>query len=365
MRKTLKIVSLSAMVIMAALILTQCKKDDTKVGKVSGIVSMEDGTLANGAIVTLSSGANGTDVITRVVADEAGVYAIPGVNSGTYYVNARWEPSNTNNLEKSAGTVILSGVEQEVSVDGEKIVDIVLSGSLSGGSVVFDAEEWNWDNTHSTIGFEFPYDAFNAVFSGHFASVGIDELIFDEANPENSSIKAWVDVTSVETGAASPPCARGRDGITGCIGGSFGVDLDQADTVDASCVDGSVVTDWPNEEPVEIDLWGDGSPTTYMRQSAVIGKTGVATFKSTSIKAYGTGYIATGEFSFAGTTSTVNLYFNYLEGYLKENDDSGVQYSSFYGWFKFAALADHGVSSSHIGDADVTVKLSVQFNKPV
>lgn len=362
MKKLIRILGIIAFLTGIAILLTECKKDETTYGILDGAVTL-DGTPADGAIVTLSTEANAANVIARVVADASGVYSIMGVEAGTYYLNAIWEPSNNNNLLKSTNTVILTGVETEVSVDGDMTQDVALAGAVSGGNVVFDAADWTWDNTHSTIEFEFPYDAFNAVFTGHFATVGFDELYFDEANPENTSIKAWVDVTSVETGSASPPCGHGRDGITGCIGGTFGVEFDPADTVDAYCTNGTLVSNWPNEELVVHDLWGDGSETTYMKQHAVVGNSGVATFKSTSVTAYGTGYLAKGDLDFAGSSTTVDLYFNFVEGYEKESNSS--KYSSFYGWFKMAAATDFGIVSGHVGDADVTVKISAQYNRPL
>lgn len=363
MKKLVKTLGVVALLVGIAILLTECSKDETKYGVLSGTVTL-DGTAADGAIVTLSTQANAASVVSRVVADASGAYSIMGVEAGTYFLNATWEPSNNNNLMKSTNTVILTGIESEVSVDGDKTQDIAIAGAVSGGDVVFDLAEWAWDNTHSTIGFDFPYDAFNAVFTGIFGRVGFDELQFDETNPENTVIKAWVDVTSVETGSASPPCAHGRDGITGCIGGTYGVEFDAADTVDAYCTDGTMVTNWPNEELVAHDLWGDGSATTYMRQNSIIGNSGVATFQSTSVTAYGTGYLAKGVVNFAGASAPVDMYFNYVEGY--EGEDRGgnaVKYVSFYGWYKMAASADFGIVSGHVGDADVTVKISAQFNR--
>lgn len=365
MRQKVRNFGIIVILIGSAIFISQCSKDSDSAtyGALSGTVTL-DGTAADGAIIFLSTEANAANVVARVVADASGAYSIMGVEAGTYYLNATWEPSNNNNLLKGTNTVILTGVEAEISISGDLTQDIALAGAVSGGNMVFDLDEWAWDNTHSTIEFEFPYDAFNAVFTGIFARVGFDELFFDEANPENTVIKAWVDVTSVETGSASPPCAHGRDGIHGCIGGTYGVEFDPADTVDASCIDGSVVTNWPNEELIEHDLWGDGSTSTYMRQSAIIGNTGVATFESTSVTAYGTGYLAKGLVNFAGAEAEVDLYFNFIEGF--EGEDRGgnaTQYSSFYGWYNMAAAADFGIVSGHVGDADIKVKISAQFNK--
>ncbi len=363
MKATFKTFSTLFLAIIIGFILTQCKDDEntaTKYFKLTGKVSLPDNTVADGAIVMISSLPNAGNVVAKTITDESGNYSFIGLANGTYYLNARYEPSNNNNL-KNAGTVILTGVEIEVAVDADKTADIVITGAVSGGTANFSLTDWVWDNTHSTIGFEFPFDAVNAVFTGQFARAGFDILEFDEANPSATKIKAWVDITSVETGAPSGVCGHGRDGITGCIQGTFGLELTVADTVDVYCEDGTLNTSFPNTTLADYDLWGDGSATTYQKQSAIIGSSGVATFEATEVSAYGTGYKATGDFTFAGTTKSVDMYFSYLEGYTK--DDQTKAYVSFFGWFKFAAEADFGITSSHIGDADVTVNLSIQFNK--
>jgi polyisoprenoid-binding protein YceI len=363
MRNKSKISGALILLVGISITLLQCKnKDEATYGTLSGKVSLEDATIAGGAIVTLSTEANAANIIARVVADADGTYSIMGIANGTYYLNATWEPSNNNNLLKSAGTVILSGQESQITLNGDKTSDIILTGAVSGGSALIDLSDgWVLDATHSAVEFEFPYDVVDALFSGHFASKGLDDFYFDETNPSDTRIRAWVDLTSVETGAPSPPCGHGRDGITGCIVTTFKVEKDPADTVDNYCSDGSTVTNWPNETPVEFDLWGDGSPTTYMPQSSIIGRTGVATFELTEITPFGTGYMAKGDFIFAGVTKTVDLYFNFLDGYT--SDDNTKTFVSFFGWFKFAALNDYGISSSHVGDNDVTVKVSIQLNK--
>lgn len=366
MRKKVRNSGIIAVLLLGAIIITQCKKesDSATYGTLSGSVSLSDGTIADGAIVSLSTLANGADVISRVVADENGIYSIIGLKAGTYYLNATWEPSNNNNLQKSANTVILSGAESEINLSGDMTSNIELSGMVSsGGTGVVDLSDgWVWDNTHSMISFEFPYDAANAVFTGNFARVDFDEFSFDEANPESTVIKAWVDVTSVETGSPSPPCGHGRDGLTGCIANTYRVEKDPADTIDNYCSDGSVVTNWPNDELVaKDDIWGGSPASNYTKQSAIVGNSGVATFSSTGVMPYGTGYVATGDFTFAGFTTSVDLYFSYLEGYT--NDDNTKTYASFYGWFKFDALGDYEIVSGHVGDSEITVKLSVQFNK--
>lgn len=373
MKRVFKTISALLLAICIGFLFTQCNKDDdtgTTYYKLTGKVTLADNTVADGALISISSTPNAQNVVSRTVADAAGTYSFMGLEKGTYYLNATYEPSNNNNL-KTTGTVILTGKEVEVVVDADKTSDLVMEAVVSDGTGTVsynvtngDNNSWVWDNTHSSIAFEFPYDAANAVFKGQFARAGFDVLEFDEANPTATKIKAWVDITSVETGSPSGFCGHGRDGITGCIQGTYGLELDPADTVDVYCEDGSLNTSFPNITLGDYDLWGDGSATYYQKQNSIIGSTGVATFVATEVTPYGTGYKAKGDFTFAGNTHSVDMYFTYVEGYEGTNrSGAAVQYSSFYGWFKFAAETDYGIISSHVLDADITVKLSVQFNK--
>jgi polyisoprenoid-binding protein YceI len=360
--KKMNITKLFIAMIGLSLMFAQCKKDETTTtySKLSGTISLSADVPADGAIVSLSTTPNAANVVAKTVSDETGAYSFMGLENGTYYLNATFEPSNNNNL-KAAGSVILTGKEVELALAGDLIKDITMEGMVSGGTTNFSLADWVLDITHSTIGFEFPYDAENAVFSGHFSRAGFDALEFDETNPSATTIKAWVDVTSVETGAPSLPGGHGRDGIEGCIQGTFGLDLDPADTIDVYSASGNLITSWPNDTLVAYtgDLWGDGSTTSYESQSAIVGATGVATFEATEVLPYGTGYVAKGDFSFAGTTTEVSLYFSFIEGY----SSATKEYVSFYGWFDFAAAADYGISSTHVGDSQVKVVVSAQFNK--
>ena len=361
MKKTLYII---VALMSVSLLVMQCGDEEsgTSVSKITGDV-MLDGAAAGGAIITLSDAPNAANVIATTISDSMGAYSFMGVENGTYYLNARFDPNNTNNLMKSASAVILTGSEVEVAVDGdvEKDVDIVGMASTGTGTISTNGGSV-LDGTHSAIAFEFPYDGVNAVFKGHFATVGVDAIEFSEADPSTMSVKAWVDLTSVETGAPSGFCGHGRDGITGCIQGTFKVETDDADTVMVYCEDGEMETGYPNTEGVAYDLWGDGSTTSYEKPSAIIGATGVATFKISAATAYGSGYKATASFTFAGTTQNVDFYFSYIDGYQKESNGVTTSYNSIYGWFKFNPDAI-GVSSSHLGTNDVTVKISAQFKK--
>lgn len=365
MKKVLLRSSMYLTIFSFALMLVQCNKNDegTKYYKVEGTVTLSEGINADGAVVSLSTSPNGANIIAKTITDSDGMYTFISVESGTYYVNAMYDPNNSNNMLKSAGNVSLSGVEVEVDVQNDATANIEMAGAVSSGNLSFDLANWNYDGTHSAIDFEFPYDAINALFKGHFAHTGFDELKIDDANLASSKIKAWVDLASIETGAPSLPGGHGRDGLTGCIAGTFQIKKDPADTVTVYASDGTEITNWPNETLENYDLWGDGSTTTYQKQSSIEGSSGVATFESTEITPFGTGYAAKGTFTFAGVSKEVMLYFNYLEGYSKENNSSQlVNYVSFFGTFKFEAYKDFGIDSGHLGDATVTVNISAQFN---
>jgi len=371
MKKKIRIFGIVTFLTLSiAIFIVQCKKDNsTNYVKVYGIVKLADSTIADGAIVILSKAANAADVVAKTITDATGNYSIIGIQEGSYFLSSIYEPSNNNNL-KSAGTVKLTGPEQQITVSGDTKADFVINSMAPTGTAIIDIKDgWVYDSIHSTIEFQFPFDGVNALFTGHFTHTGLDVLHFDEANSANTQISAWADIASVETGAPSNPCQHGRDGITGCIVSTLKVLKDKADTVNNYCSNGSVITNWPNETRIPFDLWGTGlSTTTYSKQHSIIGKTGVATLKITSVTIYGTGYEAKADFSFAGVAKSVNLYFNYLEGYSKDGTDSksnpiNTKYVSLYGFFKFAALADYGIISGHIGNNDVTVNISVQLYK--
>lgn len=365
-RENLKVLKLP-IIFSIALMLVQCNKNDegTTYYKLDGKVSITENNVASGAVVFLSTTPNQANIIAKTISDTDGTYSFLGIDKGTYYVNAKYDPNNSNNSLKSAGNVILSGVEVEVELSADATANVILTGAVSDEALNFDLSKWSYDNTHSSFNFEFPYDVVNAMFKGQFARAGFDKLVINDDNLGSSQIKAWVDITSVETGAPSPPGGHGRDGITGCIVNSFLVDKSAADTVTVFASDGSEVTNWPNETLVSYDLWGDGSETSYQKQSSIVGSSGVATFESTNISSFGTGYAAKGTFTFAGTAKEVTLYFSYLEGYSKENNNSElINYVSFLGTFKFEAYNDFGIDSGHLGDATVTVTISAQFNAP-
>src|ERR1035437_16363 len=222
------IVMLLATISVVALIVMNCSKKSsdsgTKVSKISGTVTGQ--VTPAGAIVVLSTQPNATKIISRVVADSTGKYSFSGLSDGTYYLSGKYNTDNTN--LKSSGITFTTSGDVTVAVSGADVTqDIALVSNGSTGTDIIEyaaSGKWTFDEIHSRVGFEFPYDSLNANFSGIFTNFGINTFYFDQATPANSHINVWLDITSTETGAPTvidtinkKVVSHGRDGINGCI----------------------------------------------------------------------------------------------------------------------------------------------------
>jgi polyisoprenoid-binding protein YceI len=355
-----KILLLLAFAFAGVFMLYNCSKDNasTSVANITGAVTFDAQKAANGAIIAISSEPNAAKVLAKVVADVDGKYSIVGIKDGTYYLSAKYNTNNQNNTKSAYDIVFTTASEVTVTVSGADLVqDLALVSNASSGTDVVEfssvspapAGKYLLDATHSFIGFEFPYDSLNASFGGHFAKFGLNTFKFDQANPANSTIDAWVDITSTETGSATKvdtinkKAVGGRDGLNGCISHTFGVQYAPADTFFKG----------------------------YYRPTAVVGTTGKATFVSTSVAAYGDGYVAVGALNFHGFSKDVSLYFHYIKGYTATKKDSKTgldvttQYSSFSGFFKMNALFDFKIVSGHVKGNPVNVTTNLEFAKIV
>lgn len=348
---------LSSLILLTTTLYNCSKSEDgTKVYNISGTITLSDAIKAGGAIVSISSEPNAAKVLTRVVADADGKYTIVGIQDGKYYLSAKYNSANQNNMKSAGGINFKTSADVDLEVSGaDATKDIALVADASTGTDVVEIGDgkYEFDQTHSYIGFEFPYDSLNADFAGHFAEFGLNTFKFDQANPANSSIDAWVDITSTETGSPSlidpvtNKASRGRDGINGCISKTFGVKFKAADALTAE--------DSIPQAP--------GATSKFYTASAILEPTGKATFVSTSISAYGDGYLAVGNLTFKGATKEVKLYFHYIKGFSSTKNNVTTQYSSFHGFFMMNALKDFAVSSSHVKGAPVKVITNIQVTK--
>jgi polyisoprenoid-binding protein YceI len=187
------------------------------------------------------------------------------------------------------------------------------------GAVNSISDAWTFDKVHSNINWETEYYAEHAWLTGKFNAFDVD-IKFDQADYANTTINAWVKLSSFNTGEP------GRDGPDKCGPKYLGVQFDTA------------------MAPV---------PTTDS-----------AWFSSTSSRIVDNYYVATGTFTFMGVTKTVDMYYTFT-GITSITSSSGSvsNKAGFHGEFKFKALTDFGVTSTSIGD-EIKVYVNANYNLP-
>ncbi len=314
---------------------------------ISGTVAFPDfnGTMQNarGAVVYLAKNATSptTNYDLSTVANASGSYTFENLEPGDYFMFSNFNTENTNVNGRIVGINFDSGEGLLFSIDNADVVqNMTLSSIDQAVNFVVDTREggdWDYDASHSNIDFEFPYDEFNATYSGRFDAFDI-AVYFDKDNLSSSSIDATIDLLSVNTSSRG-----GRDSFfdasveswnSGCLASTFGVDFT------------------PDDPPIQ---GFDGIPVESTRY---------ASFTSTSIETYGDGFLAKGNFTFNGQTNQETLFFRFIEGFQGTNRSGlDVRFSSFDGILEFDALDDYGIESSHLGDKTVTVHISNQVNK--
>jgi len=205
-----------------------------------------------------------------------------------------------------------------------------LATNISTGSDIIDFStgnsEWAMDKHHSNVGWETYYYGDNAFLTGRFNMFDC-KMYFDQANPENTVIHGWVQLSTFNTGEP------GRDGAGKCGPGYIGVQWD-------------------------IDTVPD--PDVY----TPVASTDTAWFNSTSVERFGDGYVAHGNLKFRGIENPVDLYFQYLgiHEYPSTSGGASTFRSSFTGQFDMLANSVYGVNSTSIADL-VTVKVNMEAKK--
>jgi len=201
-----------------------------------------------------------------------------------------------------------------------------LAYNITSGDDVIDGvtgNDFTLDKSHSNVNWKTMYYGDNAYLNGKFNQFSI-ATHFDQANPANTTINAYVVLSSFNTGEP------GRDSYGKCGPGYMGVVFD---TVTAS--------------PLEL---------------APRGSTDTAWFKSTKVVKYGDGYNVTGNLTFQGVTKEVMMPMRYRGTFSYEGSTSTTLRASFEGEFTFKAKTDFGLTSGSIAD-DVTVYINANYRK--
>lgn len=238
-----------------------------------------------------------------------------------------------------------------------------------------------WDlEAHSRLIAEFPYYGESSLFEAEFILWDM-EIEFYADHPENSKIEGVVYTRSVQTGAPAgtlvlPGAAwDGSDSVittSGRDGEVFGTSDYYIKASDAAGITGRKFNkDFylngcltkptgtsPNYGPSTLGITQDGTKDQFNHflPSGITNESDKATFKSTSMAAYGDGYVATGNFVWNGITEEVKLHFSYF--------GTGTEhgYRTIEGEFDFAALEKGFISDVHV-QTDVKVKVYAMFSK--
>jgi len=351
--KTLRLFSILMTLFFVLGLAVQCSEDNpapVALSTISGKVTYPDAAgaqvAAGGAVVTLFST---TPVVNmETIADADGNFAFSKLEAATYTISAYYDTDNTNNAGRLSGLRFNIDPTDVVITNANATQDLALVSSGQTGIPAIDINlawngttfantgTWSYDQTHSPIQFEFPYRDNVAEFVGAFSQVSNLVVNFDPANLASSSIVAEIDLASVNTrslGGRDPKLASGANAFNpnsvvetmGCIMGTFGI------TADATL------------------------PSTITSTARY------AKFTSTSITAYGDGYLAKGNLEFHGITKAVEMWFR-AEIPWNNGAATPVLYSGFEGRF-YMGKTDFDIGSSSVGEK-IRIQISVVATKP-
>lgn len=184
------------------------------------------------------------------------------------------------------------------------------------------AGAWKVDKAHSNVMWETKYYSTGAPLTGRFNTFEI-KVKFDAANPANTSINAWVQLSTFNTGES------GRDSYGKCGPGYMGV---------------------------KFDTLAKTSPTAYTLTPRA--STDTAWFKSTSVARFGSGYMVTGNLTFRGITKQIQMPMSYTGVSTAVNSTTGkkTDRAGLVGQFDINANTIFGVNSTSINDV-VTIRV--------
>ena len=348
--KKLRLILMAGLAVTFLFAVSQCSEDDpVTLYSISGKVTYPDfnGATADaaGAVIYLAQGTEATTAYEwATIADGSGNYTFKDLQPGDYWMWAVYDTKNTNVPEARVDRAIFTGEGATMTLSANATQNVALTSLGQDDAMTvntMDGGDWGSDISHSNVDFEFPYDkqegedAYNATYTGRLTGFDIG-VKFDPNDLGSSSITAEVDMLSVNT--SSP---GGRDPLWTTDANDDVVLWQDVDgNYDLGCISGYYAIDSPDDPDR------------------------TATFTSSSIEEYADGYVAKGTMKFAGNEGTVNLFFKFLPGFQAPNRQQVLtQYSSFEGFFDFAAKDVFGVESSHVQDADVTVRISYQVTK--
>jgi len=365
--KNLKLVFFLTL-LLTFIVVVRCSKssDPAPLVGISGTVTYTDmnGVVqkAAGAVVYIAKGTAATTTYDEsTTAGSDGTYSFSNLANAGYYINAVYNTDNKNSSARIDGvkfttakgflvTLASKALTQDIALEsiGQATAQNVqvsyqfdsTANSNAGGFTNTGA--WTLDAVHSPIAFSFPFFGQTGDFGGSFLVYNKVKLNINTASLNTSSVSAWVDLASVNTGTPG-----GRDDLPyttsttyssitpsskfsklGCISNTFGIAADSA----------------------------AGYKHTTLTSSARYAK-----FSSTSVATYGDGYVANGNLTFHGVTKAASIIFNFTQSYPTgaSGFPANKTYVGIQGKMVMNAQADYGISSSDVGASPVTVYISL------
>lgn len=255
----------------------------------------------------------------------------------------------TKNFKAIAGTTLLaiafviavisSCKKEEV----EPVADSVTPGTTTTtpGNITLDcynngtsstgltAGQWYVDKSHSNVMWETKYYQSGAMLTGRFNMFNIF-VKFDEANPANTKVKAYVKLSTFNTGES------GRDGLW--KNGTY-------TSTDYMVKGGCGMT----YMGVSFDTtWVDSVNYTLLPKAT----SDTAWFTSTSVSKYGDGFLVKGDLKFRGVTKSVDMYMDNTSKSTTTSSTDGTKVDrvGLYGSFTMNANTVFGVNSTSIND---------------
>jgi|GEM_PF-1394622 len=220
--------------------------------------------------------------------------------------------------------------------DGAEKIDARIGGFPPSSYATTDSGAWKVDKAHCNVMWETKYYVSGAMLTGRFNMFNM-MVNFDEANPANTTIKAWVQLSTFNTGEPGRDAYGTRNQTTGkfvngCGQGYMGLAFDSA-------LSGSTFIEVP--QPAKDSAF----------------------FVSTGCVKSGNIYLVTGNFTFRNVTKVVEMKMGYYPRTTTNNVSGGKTYhtdrAGLYGEFTINANTDFAVNSTSINDA---VKIRVDVN---
>ncbi len=180
-----------------------------------------------------------------------------------------------------------------------------------GSDMVSFSDGWSFDKTHSSVRWQTAYLGTAALLTGRFNDFAI-EIEFDEDDPENIVVYGQVTLSSVNTGEP------GRD--QGCLLGTFGVEDSDLAIFESSNV-----------------VFDEADPTSY---------------------------IVTGNLTFHGVTSDIEMKLTYLGTNELVLRGTPTNVAGFEGQFEFNAKSVFGIESNNIADR-IVININAQLRQPL